>query len=167
MNKRAPFQYVSSRWLRAKGGHPDESRDCSVRALATATGLPYAEAHAVMAASGRLPKQAWWTDRGLKFLAELGVIKFEEVKLIDWSDRAESKALFRSYELDKGDVYDRRQRSRFKAVTIGALLRRLPAGHYVCHTRDHAFALIDGVVHDGRAPGLNTAIEQCWRVERA
>jgi hypothetical protein len=163
MNKRAPFKHVSSHELRAKGGHPEESRDCSVRALATAVGLPYETAHAVMAAAGRSPRKPWWTERGLKVLAEVGAIKFSEVKLIDWSGRSESTALFRSFELDKGEF----SRRRFKAVTIGGLLKRLPAGRYVCHTRDHAFALIDGVVHDGRAPGLNTAIEQCWRIESA
>jgi hypothetical protein len=139
MNRRAPFQYISSRKLRAKGGHPDESNDCSVRALVSATGLPYSTAHDIMTASGRPPRKGWHTDKGLKVLAELGAIKFSEIDLVNhWP---------------------------LKPITLSTLLRRLPVGRYVCHTCGHAFALIDGVVHDNRAPGLNTRIEQCWRIE--
>ena len=57
------------------GRHPNEARDCTVRALAHMTGLPYDEAHATMAAFGRKNRRgvpraqvvAAYKTKGLQF----------------------------------------------------------------------------------------------------
>ena len=58
------------------GRHPTEARDCTVRALAHMTGLPYDEAHATMAAFGRKNRRgvpraqviAAYKTKGLTFI---------------------------------------------------------------------------------------------------
>lgn len=98
-----------------------EHRDCTVKALAVATGKPYAEVHAALAKAGRKPR------RGTS-LANMATA---------------AKAL--------GFTWERRDRSHFSARTVRTAERdgRLAAmGRLVLSMSGHVAGMIDGKVLD-------------------
>ena len=58
------------------GRHPNEAKDCTVRALAHIADMPYSEAHATMASFGRKPRRGVprpdvikaYTSKGLTYI---------------------------------------------------------------------------------------------------
>ena len=48
--------------------------------------------------------------------------------------------------------------------TLTQFIRENPKGRFVVHRRGHAFAVIDGVVHDwGHGTGARTRVQRAWR----
>jgi hypothetical protein len=114
---------------------PGENRDCSVRALAIATGRAYAECHTAFAAAGRLPNVGT-TVAASRFVHEiLGLTYIETAK--PWG-----------------------------YPTLSYFAETHPRGRFILHSNGHAFALVDGVVHDwsgGR--GSRQRIKRAWEVK--
>lgn len=87
-----------------------EKNDCTVRALANATGMPYAEAHALLSKHGRRFRRgayfeqshAAYTEAGLQFLGVYGKTH---------------RALYAGFVS---------QQDRRDGVTLGRLVERLP-----------------------------------------
>lgn len=73
------------------------------------------------------------------------------------TDRAASKRVYRQlgYQLV----------SRAWAPTVTQFLAAYPAGRFICHRRGHAFAVVDGVVHDWEhGTGSRSRVQLAYRV---
>jgi len=114
--------------------HPHETRDCTVRALAVAAGIPYEQAHAALKAAGR-------TDRKGIVLAQAinsGRLKLEGRKFVDV----------------------------LKTPTcLGFFLKAHPKGTFLCRKARHAFAIVDGILHDNQALGSRMRVTHAWVIQ--
>jgi hypothetical protein len=51
-------------------------------------------------------------------------------------------------------------------LTVTRFIAEHPVGRFVVHRRGHAFAIIDGVIHDwSRGTGPRSRIKKAWRVK--
>lgn len=117
----------------SSGAHdPKESKDCTVRALANASGMPYGDAHKALQSKGRLTGQGcrvsvWheaYTSNGLKFVGVYG-------------RGNTAKGFIRVYPTKP-----------FKGITLGALLPTLGLGRFVVIITGHAIAVVNGSIID-------------------
>lgn len=112
------------------GGGLNEHNDCVVRAFSLAGNLPYTRVHAVLAKHGR--KRRGHTEYHVSITAQEEL--FPHTK-------------FRSTaQIAYGGTYN-----IIQSPTTVAFTKAHPVGRYICFTRTHAFALIDGVVHDWKS----------------
>ena len=95
-----------------------DRNDCTVRALAIASGIPYAAAHALLKAHGR--------KQGKGVLTAVVIDAFKD---------------------HLGD-YVRTSPFMSERPTVASFLRDQPKGTFVVAVRGHVFAVIDGVQHD-------------------
>lgn len=102
----------------------EETNDCSVKALAITTGISYKDAHKIMASVGRKTGGGASGHMVLKALSKTLNVEItpKDVKIC----RAE---------------YGKR-------LTPNGFARINPKGKYYCLTRNHAIAIVDGVVED-------------------
>jgi len=109
-----------------------DKSDCSVRALAVATGVPYAVASAVFSAQGR---------------------KLKAGTPVTLSDNLFVNILgMRRVEMAEG-------------IRLEAFLTVARSGRYIVHKRGHAFAVVEGVVHDWESTTRDaTLITRVWKV---
>jgi hypothetical protein len=184
MSRTASLRLVNADYQRRVGGHPNESNDCTVRALSLASGIDYKDAHVVMELAGRRPLQGSNMASGLSVAEELGMLHFQKIHLRARFFAAEAtyssnNALFTKEELlnprakrvpgrDVWTVgrymcYTQPQRQ----ITLSLLLKKLPKGRYIFCTNNHAFAVVDGVVQDGGPIGLSTRIRLCYQIVEA
>jgi hypothetical protein len=56
---------------------------------------------------------------------------------------------------------------RFSARTLGKFIRQHPVGRFYVRKRGHAFAVIDGTVHDSKESSLGCIVIDAWQLERA
>ena len=96
-----------------------ETRDCAVRALAVAACVSYDEAHAACKAEGRRDRQGTYE----------GTLKRAAMRLAPGAS---------CLRYDDG----------FYGKTARDVAAMFPVGHFVLWSRNHAFALCDGVLHD-------------------
>jgi hypothetical protein len=157
-----PFKYTDA------GRLYGEKRDCTVRALAIAADIPYSEAHALMALEGRRPKCGMYgfnVESALKNLPTL----FEDIKITKLTliNRQAADGLFNGEELERSADTRNYHVSRWRNITLKMLLTKLSGGRYYVLGRAHAFAIVDGVVHDIRQLGGHTRIDAVWRIEKS
>ena len=109
-----------------------DKQDCSVRALAVATGVPYAVASAVFSAQGR---------------------KLKAGTPVTLSDNLFVNILgMRRVEMAEG-------------LRLEAFLEVARTGRFTVHKVGHAFAVVDGVVHDWEGTSREgTVIVRAWRI---
>lgn len=114
-----------------------EMRDCVVRAICTAAQIPYAQAHEACRAAGRKTCHRFFTYKGLARAKADGLLDYSVVP-----------PFHGTYSLSR-------------------VLKMYSQGRYVIETRNHAAALIDGVIYDkaSQGMGLNTKIESVWRIK--
>jgi hypothetical protein len=185
----APFQYVDAQRQRNRGGHPNESRDCTVRSLALAANIRYEDAHAAFELGGRHSLHGAMPSCGLEVTRELGIIQFRKITLRPEHLDADGtigndEPLFTREELKNPRAkFHPRTASGIggywslgqycytshpsRRITLGMLLKKLPKGHYIFATIDHAFAVIDGVVHDSQHIALANSIFLCYQIMEA
>lgn len=119
---------------KASSHYKHQRNDCTVRALATATGLTYDHAHRILAQYGRL------TGRRFDFKAFM---------------KASSHNMPRTtYPAIKGAR--RMNPVRFSAAH--------PAGTYIVQTAKHVIAVIDGTFYDSEPPPADRCIYSAWRI---
>ena len=97
-----------------------EHNDCTVRAYAIASGLPYAEAHSAMRSAGRKDRKMFTFD-----------------KISDVDARIQSRSIFRDGSQTPGKRY-----------TVAQWLRNHPIGRYVIRISGHVIPVIDGIAYD-------------------
>lgn len=106
-----------------------ERNDCGVRALAIAANVPYAEAHRALELCGRKPNHGTYSHQAERAFELLTLRSMERVDV---------HAL--RTEAAKGRYYC--------WPTITQFLKAHPKGRYFVCSQRHAFAVVDGVVHD-------------------
>jgi len=114
----AKHQLVTTDSGRISSGYFYERNDCTVRALALAAKIPYAEAHSHLKAHGRK--------------AGKGVMH---------------KPLVAAYDKYVGE-HHRTSVYKRDLPTVAAFITAHPVGTFIVNVRGHVFALIDGLQHD-------------------
>lgn len=126
-----PFKQANAYVLR---GMIRERNDCTVRAVATATGKPYHEVHAAAARAGRKQFGGFHTEAVLRYAG------------VTYS-RINTRPLASQRMVESGRA-SWRYGNKSIAPTLSQIMPLLQKGRYVVTTYSHAFAVIDGVVHD-------------------
>lgn len=124
----------------------NEDRDCCVRALVHALEIPYAEAHAKLADWGRKPRKG--TYGFTAFMAK-------NVPFIEHHTRYTASYYCGGKEKDKGR----------KVTTLRRFIKDFPEGHWVISVKGHAFAVINGMIHDAMVLRPGVLIIDAWRVK--
>lgn len=133
-------------------GFENETRDCFVRAVQAVTGVPYRDAHAFVATKfERQTRKGTYNveDRMQKIVSEAATIF--------------------GYRVFDKPVPTRRtvRRSRFQYVqavvypTLEQMMLCTRQGRYVMVSCNHAWTVIDGVVHDNGLTG-NRRVTHIW-----
>jgi len=112
----------------------NEHNDCTVVALTTVSGAPYADVHEVFADHGRRNR---------------GRIALKKVLLSVARDLGLTARIVR------------------RSGSVERLLRDHPVGRLVVTTRGHAFAVIDGVVHDAIVTSALCHVKCAWLITRS
>lgn len=109
-----------------------ERNDCTVRALANATGMHYADAHALLSKHGRRFR------RGAVFSVYHGAYVEAGLQLVGvYGSTKRARFAGRSAGLTSGE-----------GITLGRLMPRLQRGRYVVLITGHALAVVDGRIID-------------------
>lgn len=120
------------------GRIPGESNDCTVRALATVTGLPYEKAHAILANFGRQRNK--------------GVVMAQFMHEA-W------RGIISGLEAFKVQILP------YDGLTVERFLRRNPKGRYLVSIRQHVFAVIDGKAYDTGLSRSRSRVDGLWKIE--
>ena len=106
--------------------------DCSIRALAVATGVPYAAASIAFSSIGRRLKKGTELSLSIKLHEEmLGMKRIESAE----------------------------------GMRLEAFLMLATKGSFVLHKSGHAFAVVEGVVHDWQGTTrAETTVLRAWKV---
>ncbi len=105
--------------LKSDSFYARDTKQCTVVTLMVATGRPYRACYDYLKSYGRMHRKGMCRD--------------------DWSLALYSMKKFR---IATGD-YDMDNR-----ITIGNFIKKHPVGTFFCASRGHAFAIVDGVLHD-------------------
>jgi hypothetical protein len=112
----------------------DEDKDCTVRALANAAGLPYNIAHRVLEKAGRKPK------RGATL--EVLTAAYKRMGFVTQSIHGSTKqARYLSQRIETSMPVQR-------GISLQYMLPRINDGRYIVLVRGHVFAVVNGKVMD-------------------
>lgn len=128
----------------------NEANDCTVRALAIAAGVPYADAHATLQQLGRN------NGRGVYFNS-----------IMNEAFKRHGCRLTRVNMLDTIATYPG-VHSKLKSLTThhpDRFKAQWPAGTFIMFTSGHVLAIKDGVNHDWTRGRAKRAVS-LWRVEK-
>ena len=126
-------------------GFETETNDCFVHAIKHVAGVPYRDAHAyVTKRYGRKPRKA--TYNVVNITAEIAT----RMELV-YGYRVIPQILPTKYVMRRG--YQRRQ-----MPTMAGTIDRMRKGRYIVWSRNHAWAVIDGVVYDNGAASGRTQV---------
>jgi hypothetical protein len=109
-----------------------EAKDCTVRALANAGEMPYAEAHAVLKKHGRKERKGAFFNTMKAAYEEAGFV-------LEGVYGTTSAARFVSNESN---------RTARRGITLGNLISSLVSGNYIVNTTGHAVAVVNGRIID-------------------
>lgn len=121
-----------------------DRNDCTVRALALATGTSYEEAHSALAEDDRQIGKGHDFKGWLYRLAWQG--KNYHGFIFDWV----------AFKAERGN--SRMTRERF--------CREYPTGTYILREAKHVFAVIDGVAHDTAKSYDGRCVYGAWKVTK-
>lgn len=136
--------------LNAEGRALNENNDCAVIAIAAATGLPYVQVHAALAAEGRKPRRGTHIFRSKSALKALGfeAIPVPAAEFIKRYPGGHANARFVTSHHPQ----------RFHKVWAD--------GHsYVMRNRGHMWSVLNGVNHDWCA-GRCLRVQDIYRIVR-
>jgi hypothetical protein len=122
---------------REQAGFQNEWNDCSVRALAIAAGITYGQAHDLLKAQGRKDRKG----------ARVYMIRAAAASTAKVED-----VLVRQPKTHWMGGYS------YTCPTLSQVIRKHSSGRYILITRNHAIALVDGVIYDSFEPGAKTRI---------
>ncbi|SRR5216684_4550024 len=123
--------------------HPNETRDCTVVALANAAGITYVDAHKFTADAGRKP------NRGMKREAIKTLMRNVDISGVAVTRELTVLTPTRP-QMYSGYAYRvPLRRARHQGVSVASFIRTLPKrGRFYLACITHAFAYINGVVVD-------------------
>jgi hypothetical protein len=113
-----------------------ETRDCTVRAIALAADMPYADAHALLRQAGRRNGRKFPFRIFMRLCTTLGYYRVHDCTEV------------------------------VKASTVGQFLKKNLPGRFMVLIRGHVFAVIDGTVRDKFLAGARHRIKRIWFLER-
>ena len=114
-----------------------EHRDCTVHALAFATGMKYVDAHSVLAAAGRETGKGFLTSIVMQRLSVLTKGQWFAAPAQGWSAGH---------------------------TTVNQFCRLHPTGSYVLRIKGHAFAVVNGRAVDTHARVARERVQGAWEV---
>lgn len=117
----------------------NESRDCTIRALALSSGIKYEVAHKIGKDAGRKKRCGFYPE---KLLEEAKKSNINFFKIID----------------EYGDGV-----RTFQPTTIKEFVKNHPSGRFYCRRRGHAFAVVDGVILDNTRNTPRQIIADAWK----
>lgn len=148
---------------RLRDGFRTERKDCTVRALATAANVPYREAHEYMRVSGRLLGKGANLGFALNHpqgeVLRVGLYKVERLPSSAYSTGVQKHGGYFPRQLQE---YFPRQRY----WTVNQFIAAHPSGRFILTIPSHAFALIDGVIHDAYRITGRARIDGAWRFDQ-
>lgn len=109
-----------------------EAKDCTVRALANAGEMSYAEAHAVLKKHGRKERKGAFFNTMKAAYEESGFV-------LEGVYGRTSSARF---------VANESKRIAGKGITLGNLISSLASGNYIVNTTGHAVAVVNARIID-------------------
>ena len=121
----------------------DERNDCTVAALASAAGMPYREAHAILKKAGRKARKGFKLRLWLDNQCAIARMKGTTVRLGNYN-------VMRVRFLDYGST-----------ITLAKFLRDFPKGRFLVRKAHHVFTVIDGRVSN-LSTGARTRITDIW-----
>ena len=118
----------------AKGAtNPNETNDCTVRALANATGMPYKDAHALLKKAGRKEKE------GVSLPVVLNAFEDLAIKPVYISSNTkDGRYLCRYYGCA----------NPYQGMSLGKAVKTFTKGKYIALVNCHVVALVDGHLID-------------------
>ena len=118
----------------AKGAtNTNETKDCTVRALANATGMPYKDAHALLKKAGRKDKE------GARLPVVLNAFEELDIKPVYISSNTkDGRYLCRYYDWTKPN----------QGMSLGKAVKTFTKGKYIALVNCHVVALVDGNLID-------------------
>ena len=125
---------------RSTSTRPKSKEDCTVRALALATGVSFDKAYDVLAIAGRKPHQRFAFKLWANSLAPRYTLRVE----LRWHP----------FQAVKGE--SRMNPAKFCTQFLN--------GRWIVRTAKHVFAVIDGVVLDETSPRPDRCIYGAWEV---
>ncbi len=142
-----------------------ESNDCTVKALAIATDIPYEQAHGLLALRGRSYQKGTEMSNVWSAMRELG---WEKTTIVDrpMVERHErwSQMDFKMTTCDA--VKKMRKHKLFNAKTIKSLKDYLPSrGIFLVETSSHVLCVRAGAIHDWTT-NRQHRIKQIHRISR-
>ncbi len=129
-------------------GFDREIKDCTVRSMAIATEIGYNNAHAICRAEGRRDRGGLTTPqitRALQAAAKKHNLRVEEVQ------KPQAIGSFNKW-------------SKTIHGTLAQVLPQYRTGRYIFISARHAFAVIDGIVHDSFQVGGRHRVETIYKV---
>lgn len=136
--------------LEASSRMHGEKNDCTVKAVAVATGIGYKQAHAHLASLGRKPQRGFVHDfDGTLWRSYRDVPKGSEGYITGMH-----RIGFKATEVK---VYE--------GKTLGKVSRHLGKGNFIIRSNGHASAVVDGKLIDWASDTNRTRVKQVWRIE--
>jgi len=138
----------------------NETRDCPVRAIKNATGVPYRDAHAFCAQHGRRQGKGMYFSNLLdKLVTDKAIVFGYRIARVD----CRSKVTRMRYDMT--GFHRRPVELDGPAPTLLRAIRLCREGRYIAIKSGHTFAIIDGVVHDMGAVGTHCRVNQLYKLE--
>ncbi len=138
-------------------GYENETRDCFVQAVKYVTGVPYRDAHAFVAV--QFNRKARKGTCHVKSRMQRAAINQETI----FGYRVFDKT-------PKPRIIITRSRRTFAFVqkqvwpTVAESMLALRVGRYIVCSGNHAWAVIDGVIHDNGVTGNRTRVTECYEL---
>ena len=134
------------------GSRPDDNNDCTVRAVVNAFGFEYQKVHDVLEFYGRktghgAKNQVWipaYKQLGMEPIGSYGKCRNA------WAER---------YTFGCKGI----SVPELPGITIKSFLKKHPGGRFVCMSRRHAFAIVDGALIDHTNLLINTRITVAFK----
>lgn len=134
-------------------GFEHETNDCAVQAIAAVTGVPYRDAHAwCKRVLGREDRQGTFIDRMLTPVKQAQYVYGFRV----FVRNSQSKGLRKFTSVDSYGYREIHHRPSYQ--TVAQFAEAHPRGRFLCSSRNHTYAVIDGVVVDNGAAGPRTQV---------
>jgi hypothetical protein len=142
--------------------NPLDTNNCTVRALANATGMPMKDAEDLLAKYGRERNKGTWgfhsayLEAGLSLIGVYGTTKQARnvYHYAVFGEKAPLRDSYASYlELNK------------KGCTLGRFIQENQEGSYIVLVKGHALALVDGEVIDSHPTSAAKSVTMAYKVK--
>lgn len=127
-----------------------EENDCTVRALANASGMPYRLAHKILKAAGRKERNGMLTDQYHPVYERLGFT-------LESIHGTTNGAKYLSHKTG---------RTPQAGITLENLLPRIGKGRFIIKIRGHVLAVVDGKVLDYGYNAAGSRVQAVYKLAK-